>query len=192
MPVKDYCSAVWCSAVDLHLKLLDSVVSCASFLSGGVSECNVCPSTIFMTQCRVFYLWSRLTQFLLRAVHCLCRMCLRVLLGHMCLYIACYSAICADACYSCWRVLLGHMCRRVLLVHGGLVAHRHSCAAPSWRNSQHRRTFVPIAGPLRPQPGLKAEPMISCWPYLLLFVFHYFLFFFFQWMVCVGLVSSDW
>ena len=35
----EYCSAVWCSAADTHLRLLDRVVSGASFLSGGVFAC---------------------------------------------------------------------------------------------------------------------------------------------------------
>ena len=34
--VLEYCSAVWCSAADTHLKLLDRVVSGARFLTGGV------------------------------------------------------------------------------------------------------------------------------------------------------------
>ena len=38
MPVLGYCSAVRCSAGDTHLKLLDRVVSGASFLSGCVFE----------------------------------------------------------------------------------------------------------------------------------------------------------
>ena len=42
MPVFEYCSAVWCSATDTHLiKLLDRVVSGASFLTGGVLECDL-------------------------------------------------------------------------------------------------------------------------------------------------------
>ena len=41
LPVLEYCSAVWCSTADSHLKLLDRVVRSASFLAGGVSECNV-------------------------------------------------------------------------------------------------------------------------------------------------------
>ena len=41
MPVLEYCSAVWCSAVDTHLKLLDRVVSGASFLTGGVFVCDL-------------------------------------------------------------------------------------------------------------------------------------------------------
>ena len=37
----EYCSAVWCSAADTHLKLLDRAVSGARFLTGGVVECDV-------------------------------------------------------------------------------------------------------------------------------------------------------
>ena len=36
-----YCSAVWCSAADTHLKLLDRAVSDARFLTGGEFECDV-------------------------------------------------------------------------------------------------------------------------------------------------------
>ena len=39
LPVLEDCSAVWCSAADTHLKLLDRVVSCACFLTGGVLNC---------------------------------------------------------------------------------------------------------------------------------------------------------
>ena len=41
MPGLEYCSAVWCSAADTHLKLLDRVVSGACFLAGGVLNCNL-------------------------------------------------------------------------------------------------------------------------------------------------------
>ena len=41
LPVLEYCSAVWCSAADTHLKLLDRVVCGARFLSGGVFECDI-------------------------------------------------------------------------------------------------------------------------------------------------------
>ena len=41
MPVLEYCSAVWCSAADTHLRLLDRVVSGASFLTEGVFECDL-------------------------------------------------------------------------------------------------------------------------------------------------------
>ena len=41
LPVLEYCSAMWCSSADKHLKLLDRVVSGASFLTGGVLECDI-------------------------------------------------------------------------------------------------------------------------------------------------------
>ena len=41
MLVLEYCSAVWCSAADTHIKLLDRVVSSACFLTGGVFECGI-------------------------------------------------------------------------------------------------------------------------------------------------------
>ena len=39
--VLEYCSAVWCSAADTHLKLLDRAVSGARFLSVGVFGCDI-------------------------------------------------------------------------------------------------------------------------------------------------------
>ena len=41
LPVLEYCSAVWCSAADTHLKLLDRAVSGARFLTGCVIECYI-------------------------------------------------------------------------------------------------------------------------------------------------------
>ena len=41
LPVLEYCSSVWCSAADTHLKLLDRTVSGAQFLTGGVFECDI-------------------------------------------------------------------------------------------------------------------------------------------------------
>ena len=41
LPVLEYFSAVWCSAADTHLKLLDRVVSGARFLTGAVFECDI-------------------------------------------------------------------------------------------------------------------------------------------------------
>ena len=41
LPVLEYCSAVWCSAADTHLKLLDRAVSGAQFLTEGVFECDI-------------------------------------------------------------------------------------------------------------------------------------------------------
>ena len=39
--VLKYCSEVWCSAADTHLKQLDRAVSGARFLTGGVFECDI-------------------------------------------------------------------------------------------------------------------------------------------------------
>ena len=41
LPVLEYCSAVWCSAADTHLKLLDRAASGARFLTGGVFEYDI-------------------------------------------------------------------------------------------------------------------------------------------------------
>ena len=41
LAVLEYCSAVWCSAADTLLKLLNRVGSGASFLTGGVFECDL-------------------------------------------------------------------------------------------------------------------------------------------------------
>ena len=41
LPVLEYCSAVWYSAADIHLKLLHRAVSGARFLIGGVIECDI-------------------------------------------------------------------------------------------------------------------------------------------------------
>ena len=41
LPVLEYCSAVWCSAADTHLKLLNRVLRGTRFLTGGVIECDI-------------------------------------------------------------------------------------------------------------------------------------------------------
>ena len=41
LPILEYCSVVWCSAANTHIKLVDRVVSGASFLTGGVFECDL-------------------------------------------------------------------------------------------------------------------------------------------------------
>ena len=46
--VLENCSAVWCSAADTHLKLLDRALSGAQFLTGGVFECNIAVSVLCM------------------------------------------------------------------------------------------------------------------------------------------------
>ena len=51
LPVFEYCSAVWCSAADTLLILLDREVGGARSLTGGVFECDIecvfeCDSTL--------------------------------------------------------------------------------------------------------------------------------------------------
>ena len=41
LPVLEYCSAVWYSAADTHLILLDQVLSGACFIAGGVLNCDL-------------------------------------------------------------------------------------------------------------------------------------------------------
>ena len=41
LPVLEFCSTVWCSAADTHLKLLDRSVSGDRFLTGGVFEYDI-------------------------------------------------------------------------------------------------------------------------------------------------------
>ena len=41
LTVLDYCSAVWCSAADTHLKLLDLAVSGARYLTKCQFECDI-------------------------------------------------------------------------------------------------------------------------------------------------------
>ena len=41
LPVLEYCSAVWCSAADTHLKLLGRVVSGACFIAVSVLNCDL-------------------------------------------------------------------------------------------------------------------------------------------------------
>ena len=41
LPVLEYCFAVWCSAADKNLNLLDRVVSGACFIAGGVLNCDL-------------------------------------------------------------------------------------------------------------------------------------------------------
>ena len=54
LPVLEYCSVVWCSAADKHLRLLDRVVSGASFLTGGVFECDLAHHRSVAVLCMVY------------------------------------------------------------------------------------------------------------------------------------------
>ena len=54
LPVLEYCSAVWCSAADTHLKLLDRAVSGARFLTGGVFECYISHRRSVVVLCMLY------------------------------------------------------------------------------------------------------------------------------------------
>ena len=54
LAVFDYCSSVWCSAAEAHLKLLDRVVSGARFLTGGVFECDIAHRRSVAILCRLY------------------------------------------------------------------------------------------------------------------------------------------
>ena len=58
LPVLEYCSAVWCSAADSHLKLLDRVVRSAGFIDGGVLECNLAHRRSVAELCMLFKIRS--------------------------------------------------------------------------------------------------------------------------------------
>ena len=58
LPVLEYCPAVWCAAADSYLKLLDRVVRSASFLAGGVLECNLADRRSVAVLCMLFKIKS--------------------------------------------------------------------------------------------------------------------------------------
>ena len=58
LPVLEYCSAVWCSAADSYLKLLDRVVRSADFQGGGVLECNLAHHRSVAELCMLFKIKS--------------------------------------------------------------------------------------------------------------------------------------
>ena len=59
LPVLEYCSAVWCSAADTHLKLLDGAVSGAWFLTGGVFECDIAHRRFVAVLCMLYKIRCR-------------------------------------------------------------------------------------------------------------------------------------
>ena len=52
--VLEYCSPVCCSAADTHLKLLDSAVSDARFLTGGVFEYDIAHNRSVAVLCMLY------------------------------------------------------------------------------------------------------------------------------------------
>ena len=58
LPVFEYCSAMWCSAADTHLMLLDRAVSGARFLTGGVFECDIAHRRSVAVLCMLYTIRS--------------------------------------------------------------------------------------------------------------------------------------
>ena len=75
LPVLEYCSAVWCSAADTHLKLLDRAVSAVRFLTGGVFECDIAHRRSLAVLC--MFIRSGVTR---------CTLLMVLYLDHMCQY----------------------------------------------------------------------------------------------------------
>ena len=58
LPASEYCSAVWCSAADSHLKLLDRVARSAGFLAGGILDYNLAHRRSVAELCMIFKIKS--------------------------------------------------------------------------------------------------------------------------------------
>ena len=58
LPVLEYCSTVWCSAADTHIKLLYCLVSGARILTGGVFECDIAHRRSMAVLCMLYYLYK--------------------------------------------------------------------------------------------------------------------------------------
>ena len=74
LPVLEYCSSVWCSAADTHLKLLDRAVSGARFLTGGCL--NVTFLIVDPWQSFVCFIRSGVTQcslLMVLSLDCMCQ-----------------------------------------------------------------------------------------------------------------------
>ena len=84
LPVLEYCFAGWCSALDLHLKQLDWVVSGASFLTGGVFECDLAHRRSVAILCMLYKVRCNLMHPLYGALPC--------------------SAVCFSAVYTQWMI----------------------------------------------------------------------------------------
>ena len=54
LPVLEYCSAVWLSAADTHLKLLDRAVCGARFLTGELFECDIAHHRFVAVLCMLY------------------------------------------------------------------------------------------------------------------------------------------
>ena len=75
LSVLEYCSAVWCSAADTHLKLLDRAVSGARILTGGVFECDIVNRRFVAVLCMLYKIRCKAMHSLNGMVLYLDRMC---------------------------------------------------------------------------------------------------------------------
>ena len=71
--ILEYCSAVWCSAADSHVKLFDRVVNRACFLTSGRLDCDLAHRRSVAILCMLYKI--RCTQCTHSKVLYLCRMC---------------------------------------------------------------------------------------------------------------------
>ena len=72
-PVLENCSAVWCSAADTHLKLLNRAVSGARFLTGGVFECDIAHRRSVICVCCIRSGVNRCTRLMMRYLDRMCQ-----------------------------------------------------------------------------------------------------------------------
>ena len=72
LPILEYCSAVSRSAPDTHLKQVDRVVSCASFLTVGVFECDNAHRRSVVVLCMLYEIMCNHMHPLYAALHSPC------------------------------------------------------------------------------------------------------------------------
>ena len=67
LPVLEYCSVVWCSAADTHLKLMDRAVSGAPSITAGVFECDIAHRQSVAVLCMLY------TRLMMRYLNRMCQ-----------------------------------------------------------------------------------------------------------------------
>ena len=144
LPVLEYVSAVWCSAADSHLKLLDKVVRSAGFLTGGVLDCNLIHRRSVAVLCMLFKIKSNPMHPLSGALPSCRSMCRRVLLVVLWLLICTRSRLIVVGLLSIAEPLCPSRC-----LCGTIFKVTLCLMVWDWRVS-------------------RAEPMLSCWHDLLL------------------------
>ena len=123
LPVFEYCSAVWCSAADTHLKLLDRVVSGACFLAGGLLNCNLSHRRSVLVLCMLYKIRCN-------PMHPHCG---ALPVPYVPVWVTRGALIAHRYTYRT---------RCILVTRGALIAHRYT--PPRCRTSQYCRTFIPL------------------------------------------------